>query len=126
MTIHYKDKIFHTNKDLALSVIGGRWKIAIIWCLLQESPLRLSEIQRKLTDANQRMLIRQLKELEADHIITRHVYPVVPPKVEYELTNIGRELAPVINAICDYGDHFHDYLAANHLLDAVPSNDAQS
>lgn len=46
MTIHYQDKIFFTSKDLALSVIGGRWKIAIIWCLLQESPLRLSEFQK--------------------------------------------------------------------------------
>jgi len=126
MTIQYKDKIFHTNKDLALSVIGGRWKIAIIWCLLQDTPLRLSEIQRKLTDVNQRMLIRQLKELEADHIITRHVYPVVPPKVEYELTNIGQELAPVINAVCHYGDQFHDYLAANNLLDPENPDDSKS
>lgn len=110
MTITYQDKTFFTSKDLALSVVGGRWKIAIIWCLLQESPLRLSEIQRKLPDVNQRMLIRQLKELEKDYILTRHVYPVVPPKVEYQLTEIGEQLAPVVNTICKWGDHYRDYL----------------
>lgn len=111
MVIHYKQKDFFTGKDLALSVIGGRWKIVIIWCLLQQSPLRLSELQKKLPDANQRMLIRQLRELEEDHIIIRHVYPVVPPKVEYELSEIGHDLEPVVNSICDWGDHFSEFVA---------------
>lgn len=110
MVIHYKDKDFFTGKDLALSVIGGRWKIAIIWCLLQQSPLRLSEIQEKLSDVNQRMLIRQLRELEDDKIITRFVYPVVPPKVEYQLSEIGRLLEPVVTSICEWGDNFSDFL----------------
>lgn len=110
MVIHYKDKTFFTSKDLALSVIGGRWKIAIIWCLLQESPLRLSEIQKKLPDVNQRMLIRQLRELEEDGIITRTVYPVVPPKVEYQLTEIGRHLEPVVTSICNWGDNYRDFI----------------
>lgn len=106
MVIQYKDKQYFTSKDLALSVIGGRWKIAIIWCLLNESPLRLSEIQKKLPDANQRMLIRQLRELEEDTIITRYVYPVVPPKVEYQLSETGLLLEPVVTSICDFGDQF--------------------
>ena len=110
MVIHYKEKTFFTSKDLALSVIGGRWKIVIIWCLLQKSPLRLSEIQKKLPDVNQRMLIRQLRELEDDEIITRVVYPVVPPKVEYQLSEIGLLLEPVVTSICDWGDSFSDYL----------------
>jgi DNA-binding HxlR family transcriptional regulator len=110
MVIHYRDKTFFTSKDLALSVIGGRWKIAIIWCLLQESPLRLSEIQKKLPNVNQRMLIRQLRELEEDKIITRVVYPVVPPKVEYQLSEIGRRLEPVVTSICNWGDHFREFL----------------
>ncbi len=108
--IHYKEKEFYSSKDLALSVIGGRWKIAIIWCLLQQSPLRLSEIEKKLPDANQRMLIRQLRELEDDKIITRFVYPVVPPKVEYELSEIGLLLEPVVTSICNWGDNFHAFL----------------
>ena len=113
MVIHYKEKTFFTSKDLALSVIGGRWKIAIIWCLLQQSPLRLSEIQKKLPDVNQRMLIRQLRELEDDKIITRVVYPVVPPKVEYQLSEIGLLLEPVVTSICDWGDNFSDFLEKN-------------
>lgn len=113
MEIEYKDKTFFTSKDLALSVIGGRWKIAIIWCLLQQSPLRLSEIQKYLPDVNQRMLIRQLRELEEDKIITRFVYPIVPPKVEYELSKIGLLLEPVVTSICYWGDNFKTFLDIN-------------
>lgn len=110
MTIYYKEKNFFTGKDLALSVIGGRWKIAIIWCLLHNSPLRLSEMQRKLPQVNQRMLIRQLRELEEDKVITRTVYPVVPPKVEYQLSEIGLRLEPVVTSICDWGDEFAEVM----------------
>ncbi|MDV2685657.1 helix-turn-helix domain-containing protein [Alkalihalophilus lindianensis] len=113
MEISYKEKTFFTSKDLALSVIGGRWKIAIIWCLLQQSPLRLSEIQKYLPNVNQRMLIRQLRELEEDQIITRIVYPVVPPKVEYQLSEVGLLLEPVVTSICDWGDHFKTFLEEN-------------
>ena len=109
MVIHYKEKTFFTSKDLALSVIGGRWKIAIIWCLLQQSPLRLSEIQKKLPDVNQRMLIRQLRELEDDEIITRTVYPVVPPKVEYQLSEIWSTLRTRCNFHLYWGDNFSDF-----------------
>ncbi|MGO3049976.1 transcriptional regulator [Staphylococcus casei] len=107
MLIEYNNKEFYTSKDLALSVIGGRWKIAIIYHLLQSNRLRLSELQNKLPDINQRMLIRQLRELEHDKIIERTVYPVVPPKVDYTLTEIGLSLDKVVYAICDWGD---DYL----------------
>lgn len=113
MSIEYKEKTYFNGKDLALSVIGGRWKIAVIWCLLHESPLRLSEFQRKLPQVNQRMLIRQLRELEEDKIITRTVYPVVPPKVEYELSEIGLRLEPVVTSICDWGDDFAAHLGGD-------------
>lgn len=111
--IVHKEKEYYTNKDLALSVIGGRWKIAIVWALLHETPLRLSELQRLFPNINQRMLIRQLRELEEDQIIHRTVYPVVPPKVDYKLTEIGQSLEPVVTAICDWGDTFHDFLKSN-------------
>ncbi|AQU79496.1 MULTISPECIES: winged helix-turn-helix transcriptional regulator [Planococcus] len=110
MEIHYKEKTYFSGKDLALSAIGGRWKIAVIWCLLHDSPLRLSEIQKKLPQANQRMLIRQLRELEEDQIITRFVYPVVPPRVEYQLSDIGLRLEPVVTSICNWGDEFSDFV----------------
>ncbi|MBA1397904.1 winged helix-turn-helix transcriptional regulator [Mammaliicoccus sciuri] len=111
--INYKETEYYNSKDLALSVIGGRWKIPIIWHLLQASPLRLNELEKKLPDINQRMLIRQLRELEDDHIVNRTVYPVVPPKVEYSLTQIGKDLEPVVNGICDWGDEFLDFLNTN-------------
>lgn len=78
--MYYKGKEFFTSKDLALCVIGGKWKIPIIFHLLQDKVLRLSELQKKLPHVNQRMLIRQLRELEEDQIIERHIYSVVPPK----------------------------------------------
>lgn len=109
MIIH-KGKEFYTDKDLALSVIGGRWKVAVVWALLQETPLRLSELKKILPDVNQRMLIRQLRELEEDKIIERTVYPVVPPKVDYKLTDIGLSLEPIVTAICDWGETFHQFL----------------
>jgi len=61
LLIEYNNKLFYTSKDLALSVIGGRWKIPIIYHLLQSEVLRLSELEKKLPDINQRMLIRQLR-----------------------------------------------------------------
>lgn len=109
----HKGKEFYTDKDLALSVIGGRWKIAIVWALLHEAPLRLSELQRLFPNINQRMLIRQLRELEEDQIIHRTVYPVVPPKVDYQLTAIGQSLEPVVTSICDWGETYHAFLESN-------------
>ena len=70
----------------------------------------LSELQNKLPDINQRMLIRQLRELEQDKIIERTAYPLVPPKVEYKLTKIGLKLDKVVFSICNWGDEFLDTL----------------
>lgn len=108
--IIYKNKEFPTSKDLALSVVGGRWKISIIWALLNHPSLRLSEFQRKFPEINQRMLIRQLRELEEDKIIQRTVYPIVPPRVEYALSEIGYSLEPVVTAICAWGDDYKEFL----------------
>jgi DNA-binding HxlR family transcriptional regulator len=107
--LYYKGKEFFTSKDLALCVIGGKWKIPIIFHLLQDKVLRLSELQKKkLPHVNQRMLIRQLRELEEDQIIERHIYSVVPQKWEYKLTSIGYKLDKVVYAICEWGDLFKD------------------
>ncbi|MGL4913810.1 MAG: winged helix-turn-helix transcriptional regulator [Romboutsia sp.] len=110
MNFYYKDRPFSTTKDLALSVIGGRWKIAIVWCLLQEPTLRLNQIQKKLPTANQRMLIRQLRELEEDKIVYRTVYNVVPQRVDYTLTEVGYLLEPVVQSVCKWGDTFYKSL----------------
>lgn len=70
----------------------------------------LSELQNQLPNINQRMLIRQLRELEQDKIIERTAYPLVPPKVEYKLTKIGLKLDKVVFSICNWGDEFLDTL----------------
>ena len=78
-----------------LNVIGGKWKIPIIYHLLQLDVLRLIQFEKLLPEINQRMLIRQLRELEEDKVIERIIYPVVPPKVEYKLSDIGKKLDKV-------------------------------
>lgn len=116
----YNDKEFKNTKDLAMYAIGGKYKVALIWCFLQQSTLRLNEIERMLPDINQRMLIRQLRELERDQLITRHIYPVVPPKVEYTLTTIGEKLASVVQPICDWGDEYWLYLNTDKDISSSP------
>lgn len=115
MHFFYRNKEFFTKKDLGMCVIGGRWKISIIWHLLNSTqPLRLSELEKKIPDINQRMLIRQLRELEEDKVIERTVYPVVPPKADYHLTPIGEDLAPVVEAICDWSDSYYHFVEEKH------------
>ena len=88
--------------EAALEVIGGKWKGVILFHLLGGT-MRFSEIQRAVGSITQRTLTRQLRELEADGILTRTVYPVVPPKVEYELTAEGAALAPILMALREWG-----------------------
>lgn len=87
----------------SLRVLEGKWKIVIIVQLFAASaPLRFSELEKRVEGVNQKMLIQQLKELEKDEIITRTVYPQVPPKVEYSLTKLGLALGPSIEALIDW------------------------
>jgi DNA-binding HxlR family transcriptional regulator len=91
--------------EVTLSVIGGLWKPVILFHLL-ERKLRFMQITRRVPNATQRMLTLQLRELEADGVIVRHVYPQVPPKVEYELTDFGRSLAPVLLTLREWGEAY--------------------
>jgi len=87
----------------ALRVLEGKWKIVIIFQLFAaKQPLRFSELERRVEGVNQKMLIQQLKELEKDGIVTRRVYPQVPPKVEYALSEIGLALGPSIECLIDW------------------------
>jgi DNA-binding HxlR family transcriptional regulator len=88
--------------EAALSVIGGKWKCVILHYLLERSH-RFAELHRRIGVISQKMLAQQLRELERDGIVHRHVYPEVPPKVEYSLTEYGRTLGPVMKAMCDWG-----------------------
>ena len=88
--------------EITLEVIGGRWKVPILWNLFQGTR-RFSELRRALDGVTQKMLTQQLRELESQGIVTRKVYPQVPPKVEYSLTNDGKTLKPVVEAMCKWG-----------------------
>jgi DNA-binding HxlR family transcriptional regulator len=85
-----------------LDVIGGRWKVPIVYHLFEKTR-RFSELRRALPGCTQKMLTQQLRELERDGVVKRKVYAQVPPKVEYSLTEMGRSLKPIINAMCRWG-----------------------
>lgn len=87
--------------ELVLEKIGGKWKMPILWRLSQRSVWRYGELKRDLGNISHKMLSQQLKELEQEGLITRTLYPVVPPKVEYSLTERGTLTLPAITALCD-------------------------
>lgn len=89
--------------EATLSLIDGKWKGVVLYHLF-ETTLRFNEIRRRLPNVTQRMLTSQLRELEADGLIDRKIYPQVPPKVEYSLSARGRSLEPVIMALKAWGD----------------------
>ena len=89
--------------DLIGEVLYGKWKIRLLW-FINEGFLRPSELQKKIPDASRRVLNIQLNELETHELITKKIYPVVPPKVEYSLTEFGQSLIPVIGALGNWGD----------------------
>jgi DNA-binding HxlR family transcriptional regulator len=86
-----------------LGVIGGRWKPAIL-CRLRVGTLRYSELKKDIDGISERMLVAQLRELEAAGIVERIVYAEVPPRVEYRMTKLGKTIEPVLQAMSDWGD----------------------
>jgi DNA-binding HxlR family transcriptional regulator len=89
--------------DLIAEVLYGKWKIRLLW-FINEGFQRPSELQRKIPEASRRILNIQLNELEAHELVTKVIYPVLPPKVEYTLTEFGTSLIPVIGALGKWGD----------------------
>jgi DNA-binding HxlR family transcriptional regulator len=88
--------------EMTLEIIGGRWKVLIVWQLFPGAR-RFSELFRTLDGITQKMLTQQLRELEKDGIVHRQVYAQIPPKVEYSLTPLGESLRPVVDAMCEWG-----------------------
>lgn len=97
--------------DTALAVVRGRWKGTILW-LLSDRPMRTSELRRRIPNISERMLIRHLRELVADGVLDRHDAGTVPPHVTYSVTDYGRTLEPVVQALCDWGREHLDRQAA--------------
>ena len=90
-----------------LNVIGGKWKVRILFILMQGTH-RFNEIRRAIPEITQRMLTLQLRELEQDEIVHRKIYAEVPPKVEYSLTELGGTLTPVLKQLKEWGKFYRD------------------
>ncbi|KQR72447.1 HxlR family transcriptional regulator [Pedobacter sp. Leaf176] len=108
----YEKKTFpnlNCGLDLVGEVLYGKWKIRLLW-FINEGYLRPSELQRKIPDASRRVINIQLKELEEHELVTRKIYPVMPPKVEYTLTDFGKTLIPVLSSIGLWGDEHQERL----------------
>ena len=93
-----------TGYSYTFSLISGKYKPVILYCLMEYEPVRFNEMQRYLKKVADKTLSQNLKELEADHLIVRTVYPQIPPKVEYTLTERGRSLMSVLDKLCDWGN----------------------
>ncbi|WP_068619800.1 winged helix-turn-helix transcriptional regulator [Paenibacillus tuaregi] len=88
---------------VALDSIVGKWKPIILYHLLQGEPLRFNELRRLLPDITQRMLTLHLRELEEEGIVSRVIYPQIPPKVEYSITEYGKSLSPILESLHQWG-----------------------
>ena len=97
---------FNCPVDATIQLIGGKYKAVILWHLV-DGKKRFSELKRLIPKATEKMLTQQLRDLESDGLIIRTVYPVVPPKVEYSLSDLGRSIVPVLDLMCNWGK---DYL----------------
>lgn len=106
---------FGCSVEAALDVISGKWKGVVLFHL-SDATLRFNEIRRLVPTVTQRMLTRQLRELEADGVIHREVYPEVPPRVEYSLTDYGRTLLPIIASLVQWGDIHAQELSERRML----------
>jgi len=99
---HTQAPVYHCPVEAALDVIGGKWKVVILFWL-KEGVRRFSELRRLIPGISERMLTQQLRELEDHGIVHRRVYAQVPPKVEYSLTPYGRTLRPITDLMCAWG-----------------------
>lgn len=95
-------KTFHCAMDVTMGYIGGKWKTVVLW-YLRNKTLRFGELKKQIPDITEKMLSLQLKSLEEDGLVMRKVFPEVPLRVEYSLTDFGKTLVPVLEAIANWG-----------------------
>ena len=88
--------------EVALRVVGGKWKVLVLWHL-RDGLKRYGQIRKLIPNVTEKMLIRQLRELEADGIVTRTDFQTVPPHVEYALSDYGQSVMPILGALCHWG-----------------------
>jgi DNA-binding HxlR family transcriptional regulator len=109
-----KRTTYSCGLEAALDVIGGKWKVLILWNLTK-SPRRFGELKRLVTGVTEKVLIQQLKEMEADGLIVRKAYPEIPPKVEYSLSAPGRALQDALKPLCGWGSKHMKQIGSRHL-----------
>ena len=102
-----QNRTFHCTIEAAMCFIGGKYKPIILWHLI-EGVKRFNELQKLLPQATPRTLTMQLRELEYDGLIHREVYPVVPPKTEYSLTELGETLIPLVTELREWGKYYFE------------------
>lgn len=95
---------------LAMDILEGKWKFAILYVLNRKGTLRFKELERAIPDISTRMLVKELKHLEKKGVVVRQAYATVPPKVEYSLTPIGKSINPVLQSITAWGEDYIDAL----------------
>lgn len=93
----------HCPVEATLNLIDGKYKVLILYNLLLKGTLRFNELNRLISKVTPKVLTNQLKELEKDGLISKTIYPVIPPKTEYKLTALGQNLIPIMNAMRDWG-----------------------
>jgi DNA-binding HxlR family transcriptional regulator len=105
-------KPYSCGLDAAVDVVGGKWKPLILWALYAHGTSRFGELRRHVAGVTEKMLTQQLRELEADGVVARTVYPVVPPKVEYSLTELGHSLNDALIPLGEWGERHMDHIVA--------------
>jgi DNA-binding HxlR family transcriptional regulator len=100
-------KIYHCAMDVTMDYIGGKWKTVVLW-YLRNKTMRFGELKRQIPDMTEKMLSIQLKKLEEDGLVKREVFAEVPLRVEYSLTEFGKTLVPVLEAIARWGRELGD------------------
>ncbi len=104
---HSNNQEYSCPVEATLGVIGGKWKPLILWQLKEET-LRYNALQQTLPGISPRMLTKQLRELEKDGLVNRYMYPEIPPRVEYSLTDFGKTIIPVLESLAQWGIEFID------------------
>lgn len=94
--------------ETSMELLSGKWKPRILWKLHQQDVVRFGELKRQLEDITPKMLTQQLRELERDGLVHRQVYAVVPPKVEYSLSEFGLTLKPILDTLAEWGVTHHE------------------
>lgn len=97
-----KPRAYGCGLEAALAVVGGKWKPIVLWHLA-DGPRRFGELRRMVTGISEKMLIQQLREMEADGIVVRKDFQEIPPRVEYSLTEFGVSLGQALRPLCDWG-----------------------